>query len=102
MTDSLPWLIWALTIVAWLCAMFLVWIARGARVGALSERAVVAVGIAAFGTLYSLAVYNTEFGRILDNEIVRNAVRVGVSLLLLLPVVWVVLYLTGRLGGGES
>lgn len=98
--------IWFLTGAAWLSAIILVYLAWGAKVGALTERAVIAVGIAAFGTVYSLAAYNTDYAQIIPAETVKFLVRISVVFLLLLPVWWTILYATGRLGdngkGGEK
>lgn len=98
--------IWILTILAWIGALFLVRKSIEANIGALTERGIVAVGIAVFGTVYSLAVYNTDVAQLLSNEVVKFYVRLGVVLLLFLPIVWACLYLTGHLGddgnGGES
>lgn len=91
-------LIWVLTITAWVSALILMRLARGSKVGALTERAVIAVGIALFGTAYSLAVVNTELIQILPSETVRDLLRIAVVVLLLLPVYWTILYFTGRLG----
>jgi hypothetical protein len=98
--------IWILTVLAWACAVFLVWKAWGARIGALTERAIVAIGLSIFGTIYSAAVYNTDIAQWLDNAVVKFWVRLGVVALLFLPIIWAALYLTGHLGddghGGEA
>lgn len=71
-------------------------------IGALTERALIAVLLAFFGIVYSIVVVNTEFGRTLfSTEIARVITRVAVIILLALPAYWVLLYLTGRLGGRE-
>ena len=69
---------------------------------ALTERASVAVGLAIFGTVYSLAVVNTEYVRMFDSSDVVNVVRAAVVVVLLLPAWWSFLYLTDRLGGGDQ
>jgi hypothetical protein len=101
MTDLLPFAIWALTISAWMSAAVLV---RAAlikpRVGALNERATVAVGVAIFGTVYSLVVLNAEVLHVIETSDAVNIVRAAVVVVLLLPVWWTFLYLTHRLGGG--
>jgi hypothetical protein len=98
----LPFAIWALTISAWMGAVILVRAAfTKPRVVALTERATVAVGLAIFGTVYSLAVWNTEYARVFDASDVVNIVRAAVVVVLLLPAWWSFLYLTNRLGGGE-
>lgn len=68
-------------------------------IGALIERAVIAVLIAFFALVYSLVAYDTELGRqIFSTEEARFLVRGAAVLLFAVPTVWVMLYLTGRLG----
>jgi len=98
MSQLLPGAIWTLTVLAWLSAAVLVRAARGAQIGALTERAIVAVGLAVFGTAYSLAVYNTEIARLLPDDVVMLCLRLFVIAVLLLPCYWTLLYLSGRLG----
>jgi hypothetical protein len=90
--------IWALTLYAWLSAIVLIRVARHRpRIGTLTERAIVAVCIALFGTAYSLLMLNTEFLDIvaLDQAIVF--VRAFVVVLLTIPAWWSWMLLTGRL-----
>jgi hypothetical protein len=101
MSAILPFLIWGLTASAWMSAVILV---RAAfvcpRVGALTERAVVAVVLAIFGSVYSLAVLNSEWAHLVDGGDVVSLLRIAVVVLLLLPVWWSFMYLTNRLGPG--
>lgn len=90
--------IWALTLAAWPAAIILVRAAYGAHIGALTERAIVAVGLALFGTAYSFVVVNAELAPILDTRALVILVRVGVVGLLLLPLIWTGFYWLGRLG----
>lgn len=96
---AMPATIVVLTIVAWTCAVVLVRAAWGADIGALTERAIVAVGIAGFGTVYSLVVTNTELGQPVAHDFTVFAVRLCVIGLLLIPPVWLFLYARRRLGG---
>ena len=69
------------------------------RIGALVERAAVAVLIAFFGVIYSVIAINTDAGRaLLSMEAARIIVRSAVIALLALPTVWSALYFTRRLG----
>lgn len=102
LADVLPPVIWALGLYAWLSAAVLVRAAyRHPRIGALSERAVVALAIALFGTAYGAVVFNAEVVRVFDTQTAMVVVRVGVVMLLCLPAWWSWMYVTGRLGGDE-
>lgn len=98
--DLLAVLVYGLVPFSVFSAAVLVWAARQPpRIGALTERAVIAVIIAVFISSIALLVYNTETGRtIIDQEAARIVFRVSVLLLGLVPVSWVILWLTGRLG----
>jgi hypothetical protein len=88
-----------LTVVAWVSAAILVHASRRRpRVGALTERATVAVVVAIFGTVYSATVTNAEVGGWFDIPTMVLIIRCAVILLLLMPVWWVYLYATRRLG----
>ena len=95
----LPSIIVMLTVVAVASAVVLVRAAMAKpRIGALSERALIAVVIAAFGLVYSAVAINTELGSALfAAEAARLGVRATVIVLLAIPAWWTVLYLTGRL-----
>lgn len=97
-SEALAYVIWSLSAVAWVCAAFLVHKAWDSGIGALNERAVIAIGIAGFGTVCSIVTYNTDVTMLFTAESVRFWFRFAVVLLLLLPVVWAVLYMTGSLG----
>lgn len=102
MTDTvLAVLIWALVPFAWVSTSVLVYAARQRpRIGALTERSVIALIIAAFLTSIALIVLNTQSGyAFLSPDLARSVFRVTVLLLGAVPFVWVVLWLTGRLGG---
>ena len=99
----LPALIVALSIVAVGSALILV---RATlirpRIGALTERAAIAVVIALFGAVYSFVALNTELrSAILTTDEGRTLVRCMVVVLLAIPAWWTWLYLGGRLGGGK-
>ena len=93
-------LIIALLPFAWMSTIVLVWAARKRpRIGALTERAIIAVVIAVFLTAISIIVYNTESDQALFAvEVARIFFRVSVLMLGLIPVYWFLLWLTGRLG----
>ena len=97
-------LVYLLTIGAWL---FLVVVIRPTlkrpRIGALSERTFVGFVIAFLGTVSSVIVYNTDHDRILfDAQTGALLFREAIVAILLIPSVWIVLYLAGRLGQSES
>lgn len=96
-----------LAVFAWMSAAILIIAARRRpNIGALTERAVVAVGIASFGTIYSVVVVNSEVVRLFDLGVAVVVVRLAVVGLLCLPAFWSFAYITGRLGddgkGGPS
>ena len=100
MGDALlPSIIIMLTVVAVASAVVLVRAAIAKpRIGALSERALIAVVIAGFGLIYSTVAINTELGQTLfATDVARLGVRVTVIVLLGIPAWWTFLYLTGRL-----
>lgn len=98
MTSFVAPLIWVLTLLAWTSTIVLVRAARRAHIGALTERAVLATVLSVFGTAYSFVVFNADVVRVVAIEQVVALVRGGVILLLLVPVYWMFLYRTGRLG----
>lgn len=99
----LPIAVAILTVVAWLSAYVLVRAAMPRpRIGALTERAAIAVLIAVFGTVSTFLVFNTESGRaILPSEAARVLFRLCLLFLLGVPAYWTWLYRSGRLGGGQ-
>lgn len=100
----LPALIVTLTVIAAASAAVLVIAARQRpRIGALTERAAVAVVIALFGAVYSLVAVNTELRSVfLTTDEGRTLVRIMVVVLLAIPAWWTFLYLSGRLGGPDA
>jgi hypothetical protein len=69
------------------------------RIGALVERAILAVLLAVFGVIYAIVALNTELGRALfSTEVARVVVRFMVITVLAVPTYWTWLLLTGRLG----
>lgn len=69
------------------------------RIGALTERAAIAVVLAIFGSVCVVLVLNTEAGgALIQLEAARFLFRVCLVILLLIPAYWLVLYLTNRLG----
>lgn len=99
----LPWAVVALTIVSWLSAYVLVRAAwQKPRIGALNERAAIAVLIALFGTVSTILVFNTEADHLLlDAEWARVLFRLCLLALLGIPAYWTWLYRSGRLGSGQ-
>lgn len=98
---GLPLVIGLLAGVAWISAAILAHAAwRRPRIGALTERAVIAVVFAILGTFYFLVTVNTTTGyALLPLEAARFVVRLLVVVVLLIPAWWTFLYLSGRLGG---
>ena len=100
MGDALlPSIIVLLTVIAIASAVVLVRAAVAKpRIGALTERAGIAVVIALFGIVYSAVAVNTEMGHAMfASEAARLGVRATVIVLLGIPAWWTFLYLTGRL-----
>jgi hypothetical protein len=100
-TGGIPaFLIIALTLVSAVSAVILVLAAiRPPRIGALVERAVIALDIVFVGVVYSLVAWDTDLGRVvLSTEIARVAVRFAVVTLLALPAIWTAMLITGNLG----
>ena len=90
--------------IAWVCAIILaVAASRRPRVGALVERAIIATGLAIFGTIYGIVAIHTDLNLgILDSEAAKTIIRIGVVVLVgALPSLWVYLWATGRLGPSE-
>lgn len=89
---------------AWISFLVLAHAARGPRrIGALTERAVIAFAIAIMVTTGALLTYN----RSADSPVLTvDAARILFSLSLIVigavPVGWTVLWLTGRLGDGKA
>lgn len=106
MNDLLvaPSLIALGALVSWLSAIGLVWAAWTARprVIALVERAVIAVLLSLFLTVYVVIAYNADNGNVLFTvEASRRVVRLTVLGLSLIAPVWLGLWLSGRLGDGS-
>jgi hypothetical protein len=90
-------------LVSWFSAISLVWAARHAkpRIGALTERAIIAVLISTFLTVYAFVAWNTNAGYpLFDFEAGLRLLRGLVLLLSLVSPLWLGLWLTGRLGDG--
>lgn len=96
----LAFLIFALLPFAWTSTAVLIWAARRKpRIGALMERAVIAFVIAVFLSAIAVIIWNTESERVLfPTEVARVIFRIAVLGLGLVPVAWVILWWTGRLG----
>ena len=72
------------------------------RIGALSERTFIGFVISFLGTVSSIIVYNTDHERILfDAQTAALLFREAIIAVLLVPTVWLVLFVTGRLGQGD-
>jgi hypothetical protein len=87
----------------WASTMILVNAARKRpRIGILTERAAIGVFLSLFVSIYALAALNSDTGfSWLDSQTVKTVVRVLVVILCFIPVYWVFLYLTDRLGPRE-
>lgn len=100
----LAWVILVLGSVGWFCSAVLVTAAiRKPRIGALTERAFLGILLALFATVAGIAALNTDANAALfPVELARVLVRVLIIALEVVPVVWVYLYFTGRLGGDDA
>lgn len=97
-------LLFALTILAWISFVVLGRAARRPpRIGALTERTIIAAVIAALGTVSCLIVVNTDAGRpLFDANTASLLFRFVILAVLTVPTVWLALWLTGRLGPGGN
>jgi len=93
----------ALTIASWASTFLLVRAARRPpHIGALTERAVIAVILSAFGTICVVLVLNTDTGQgFIAVDLARVLFRFSLFAFLLIPCVWLGLYVTNRLGDGQ-
>ena len=97
-------IVYCLTIIAWLSIIILIrpTLTRP-RIGALSERTFVAFAIAFLGTVASAIVYNTDHDRTLfDAQTAALLFRLAIVGILLIPAMWIVLYVTDKLGQGSK
>lgn len=106
MTDGIlsPGVIALGALVSWCSAFGLLYAADHAKppVGALTERAVIAVVISLFLTMYALVAGNTDAGFAwFPFEQGVAILRVGALALSLVGPTWLVLWWTGRLGDGS-
>lgn len=94
------WLLVLLAAVGWLLTAVLVRLAHGApRSGPLTERAAIGVILELFVTVFALVSIHRDLSlAILDNGTLQTIVRVGVTMIGLIPAFWIYQYLTGRLG----
>lgn len=89
---------------AWVSAFVLAHAARGPRrIGALTERAVIAFAIAIMVTTGALLTYNRSTDSpVLTVEGARILFSLSLIVIGAIPVFWTALWLTGRLGDGRS
>jgi hypothetical protein len=101
--SDLTGMLFALTAVSWVSFAVLgraAWVKP--RIGALTERAFIAVIIAMLGTVSCLIVWNTDHGYLLfPREIASLLFRLSVLAVLTVPAIWLALWLAGRLGQGK-
>lgn len=92
-----------LAIASWLSTILLVNAAmQRPRIGALTERAVIAVVLSALGTVAVVLRINGDTGYALfPIDAARIIFGITVLGLLLTPCLWLLLYLSNRLGGEE-
>lgn len=100
----LPVAVVALAAIAVISAFLLVRAAlERPYIGALVERAVIAVVIAAFGVVSAFLILNSETGRMLvPAQIASIIFRLTLLVLLAVPSYWTWLYWTGRLGSRDK
>lgn len=68
------------------------------RIGALTDRAVIATIISIFGTVALILTVNTDTGAVVFAlDAARVTFRLSVVALLVVPVLWLLLFLTDRL-----
>jgi hypothetical protein len=91
--------------VSWVSAAILVYFAFRSRprVLVLTERAVVAVILSGFLTVYTVVALNTNLDyAFFPFEVARDLLRLGVLLMSAIAPVWVVLWFTGHLSDGNG
>lgn len=97
---SLTPLLFVLTALAWVSFLALAqaaWIRP--RIGALTERAVIALIIALLGSVSSLIVANNDHGHpLFDAATASLLFRMSILAVLFVPAVWLALWIAGRLG----
>lgn len=100
---DLTWLVFVLTAAAWASVAVLGYYAgKNPPIGSLTERAFVSLTIALLGTVACILVLNTDRGHpILDAQQASLLFRLAILAVLSVPSVWLVLWLTGRLGGTD-
>lgn len=93
-------LVFALVPVTWLSTGILaVFAVQRPRIGALTERAVIALMISLLITASAILVLNTVLGRTLfDAEVARIIFRVSLLGIGLVPAAWLYLFFSNRLG----
>lgn len=73
---------------------------RKPRIGALTERAILAFIISAYGTLGVLLLWNRESGfTLLPINVARDLFTASLFAVFFMPVVWLILFAANRLGG---
>lgn len=100
----LAWVMLGLGFVGSFCSAILIVAAlQKPRIGALTERAVLGVLLALFAIVAAISALNTDANAALfPVEVARVLVRILIIALEVVPVAWVYLYLTGRLGGDSE
>lgn len=96
----LSWLVFALVPITWLSTGILaVFAIQRPRIGALTERAAIALIISLLITASAILVLNTMTGRALfDADAARLIFRISLLGLGLVPVAWLYLFFANRLG----
>lgn len=93
-----------LTAAAWVsCALLTRAALRKPRIGALTERAFIALVIAILGTVSCLIALNTDSGRpLFDANTASLVFRLAIIAVLGVPTLWLYLLFTDRLGQGDA
>lgn len=82
------------TVVAWVCAIVLVRLARRSGSHVLRERAFVAVYLAAFTLVYVIGVYNLDHGFVLYSQVQSVIIiRCAFIAMGLIPALWLINWL---------
>ena len=96
-------ILWTLTVAAWASFIVLSWAAfGGSRIGALTERTFIAFIIAVLGTVASVLRHNTDTGfSMFPQPVAALIFAITMLTVLAIPVAWLVMWFTGRLGERE-
>jgi hypothetical protein len=97
--QALTPIIWAEVVFAFMSTLLLLMAARREHIGALTERAIVAVVMVIHGAVSAVTIWNNDLGHpFYDAPTGMLMLRLTLAALMAVPVYWTALWFTGRLG----